>query len=374
MSRRLRPWGVATALVAGFGFAAMSLTAQDTAPPATPQERLVTLTERASADPRPDLFFEMGRLQFELGDPASGFTSLAKAVMLAPQGHHAHTYFLHQLDKSAYKGRIELMENLRQVIPDYPPLMERLGILYVGKGKNAEAEILFKKLLALRPDNAEFHARMAEFLWLNKRSEEAVSHLERVREITGESAYALRRLGTIHRELGNLDASVEMLTSAVELLEAGDDLAALVGLGQTYMAQSKAEDAVEAFQTVVSLDNGSPSYRVLLAHAHAASGQMAGARSSFEQAIRLDKFNIEAQLGLGRVMLDQGDPKAALPHFREASARNDRDPDLHFLVGEVSLKAGDLAGAKREHNKLKQIRSTTLAKKLYALINAHTGG
>lgn len=374
MIRLFRPWGVAAGLMAGAGLLAMSLTAQDTEAPATPQERLATLAQRAQAEPRPDLLFEIGRLQFDAGDPAAAFSALAQAVVLAPQGHHVHSYFLHQLDKSAYKGRVALLESLHKTLPDYPPLLERLAVLYQGQGKNAEAEALFKHWLSLRPDNSGPHARLAEFYRLTKRLKLAVTHLQRVREITGESAYALRRLGVIYRELGELTLSAEALSTAADLVEANDDLAALVELGHTQMAQGQGAEAAIAFETVVALDPGSPAYRLWLAQAQVVAGQSKAAQASFEATIRLDRVNLGAQLGLGKLLLSMGQPKAALAHLREASARNDRDPDMHFLVGDVALQAGDLATAEREYAKLKQIRSTTLAKKLKALIATHKGG
>ncbi len=372
MRHAKRSWAVAAAVVMAAGVGAMSLTAQDAEAPATPQQRLATLTERAASDPRPDLFFEIGRLQFELGDPGAGFVSLAKAVKLAPQGHHVHTYFLHQLDKTAYKSRLALLETLAKIVPDYPPLMERLGRLYQGKGKDDKAEALFKRWVSLRPDNAEPHARLAEFYRATGKSKRAIPHFQKVREIMGESSYALRRLGVVLRESGDLDRSAELLSLAIEQVEAGDDLVALVELGRTQMARKRYGEAVAAFTKVVSIDGGSPAYRVLLAHAQVSAGESAAAKASFEAAIKLDKFNLEAQLGLGNLLLDLGDPAGALPHIREASSRNDRDPDLHFLVGEVSLKTGDTAGAEREHQKLKRIGSLTLAQKLKVLIDAHS--
>ncbi|MBI5137341.1 MAG: tetratricopeptide repeat protein [Nitrospirae bacterium] len=370
MRHSARAWGVAAGLVACVGLAALTLTAQDKEAPQDPRARLATLAKRVATDPRPDLFFELGRLHFELGNPAEGFEALARGVKLAPEGHHVQTYFLHQLDKSEYKERVALLEMLHGVHPDYPPLLERLGVLYQGKGRDAEAEALFKKWVALRPDHAEPHARIAEFYRVTARPQEAVAHLEKVRALTGESTYALRRLGVIERELGHLERSAELLTLALDQVETRDDLVALVELGHTRMAQHKPQEATEAYAKVVALDPGSPAHQVFLAQARAAAGKRADAVAAYEQAIALDKFNLEAQLGLGRLLLDMGDAKAALPHVREASSRNDRDPDLHFLVGQVALKAGDMATAEREHDKLKQIRSTTLARELQTLIEA----
>ena len=367
-----RGW-VAALVAVSMAWGGWSLTAQEAETAASPAERVALLAKRAQSDPRPDTYFELGRLQFEQGDPTEGFRALARAVALAPAGHHVQTYFLHLLDKTAYKGRVELLEDLRKILPDYPPLLLRVGQLYMGKGRDQEAETLFKKWLSLRPEQAEAHARIAEFYRVTRRPEQAIAHLEQVREWMGESTYALRRLGVIYRETGKLDKSAEVLEAALDQVEARDDLVALTQLGHTEMERGNHPEAAEAFAKSVQIDPGSPAFQLFLAQAQAAAGQGEPARASFEKAIALDRFNLDAQLGMGNLLRSQGNPKGALPHLREASSRNDRDPDLHFLVGAVALEAGDLEGAQREHAKLKQIGSVTLAKELGALIAGHKG-
>ncbi|MFQ5509191.1 MAG: tetratricopeptide repeat protein [Leptospirillia bacterium] len=407
MTPALFRWRVASAflMVLAFG-GALSLIAQEGETPASPAERIKILKQRAADSPKPDTWFHLGRLQFESGDPAEGFRSVARAISLAPAGHYAQTYFVHQLGKSEFKERVTLLEDLRKILPDYPPLLEQLGWLYLGKNKNAEAEKLLKHWVQIRPDNPEPHTRLAEFYRVSGRLEEAVAEFARVRELSGENSYALRRLGTLYRELGQLDRSAEVLTVAISLradhaaaarrlgesyksrgdaqqagkMEAAatavtrqtDDLRALIELGHTRMAQKRHTDAVDAFRTAAGLDPESPVFQVLLAGAEAGAGNMKAAEASYRKAVALDKFNLEAQLGLGELLLSQGDAKGALPHLREASSRNDRNPDMHFLVGRAALQAGDMKVAEYEYDKLKQIRSTTLAKELGELIKKQT--
>ena len=377
MNRPVR-MGVALAAVGLLVWGGMSIsalvTAQDKAAQVDPKTRLATLAKRAAESPKPDIYFEMGRLQFALGDDANAFRSLAKAVSIAPAGHHSQVYLLHQLDKTRYNTRIELFEALRKILPDYPPLLERLGRLYQGKGEDKKAAALFAKWTGIRPGSEPAHARRAEFARATGQPKLALAEWEKARAISGESDYALRRMGVVHREEGSLERSAELLEAAIDLLEAGDDLVALTELGHTRMAQKRYKDAASAYKKSVALDEESPAYRLHLARAQAAAGDNKGAKASYQKVVALDKFNLEAQLGLGELLIAMGDPKAALPHLKEASSRNDRDPDMHFLVGKTAIAAGDMETATYEHNKLKQIRSVTLAKKLKGLIAAAGGG
>lgn len=377
MGRTLRI-GMALAAVGLMVWGGMSVsalvTAQEKEAPGDPRARLATLEKRAAEAPKPDVYFEMGRIQFQLGDDANAFRSLARAVSIAPAGHYSQIYLLHQLDKTRYNTRIELFEELRKTLPDYPPLLARLGRLYQGKGEDKKAAALFARWTELRPDSEPAHARQAEFARATKQPKLALAEWQKVRDIKGESAYALRRMGVVYREEGDLEKSAEVLETAISLVEQGDDLIALNELGHTRMAQKRYKEAVASYKKSVSLDKGSPAYRIFLARAQALAGDNKGARASYEKAVELDKFNLEAQLGLGELLLAMGDPTAALPHLKEASSRNDRDPDMHFLVGKTAIAAGDMETATYEHNKLKQIRSVTLAKKLGELIAAASGG
>jgi tetratricopeptide (TPR) repeat protein len=397
----VRPGALAWAgLLVGAGAVAWALTAPDGPvaqtgeAPQDPAARIATLERRAQADPRPDLYFELGRLRLEQGDDDAGLRDLARAAKSAPEGHYVHAYLAHQLDKTKYAHRTDLFESLAKIAPDDPVVLERLGRLYQGAGRDKEAEALFTRWVRLRPGNAEPYARLAEFYRATERPKAAIPPLEKVRTIMGESTYALRRLGVLYRETGDLTASADRLTKAIAeaegvrkaatATEAGkkagmktgeqeEDLVALVELGHTRLAQKRPADAVAAYRKAMALDPKNAMHPLHLAAAEQARGDVKAARTAYDQAVTLDPFNLEAQLAFGRLLLAQGDPKGALAHFKEASSRNDRDPDLHFLVGETALQAGDLKTARFEHEKLKQIRSTTLARKLNALLTAHPG-
>jgi tetratricopeptide (TPR) repeat protein len=390
MTRRRLGWGAALAGVCGITWGAWTLTAQQGELPGSPAERIAVLERRVQAEPRPDLYFELGRLKLAQGREDAGLEDLARAVGLAPAGHHVQAYFLHQLDKTRNAGRVDLHARLAKILPDYPPLLERLGRLYQGKGRDGEAEALYRRWVKLRPANAEPYARLAEFQRAAGRPKEAIGNLEKVRTLSGESTYALRRLGVLYRETGDADTSAARLERAIaevkgipaaaaraapSLPKIGpeEDLVAVTELGHTRMAQNRPRDAAAAFAEAVRMDPGSPAFRLFQARALEAAGDLGPARAAYEKAIGLDKFSLDAQLGLGRLLVKQGQPGAALPHLKEASSRNDRDPELHFLVGRTALAAGDLDTARREQAKLEQILSTSLAAKLHELIEAHGG-
>ncbi|HUH01287.1 MAG TPA: protein kinase, partial [Kofleriaceae bacterium] len=67
------------------------------------------------------------------------------------------------------------------------------------------------------------------------------------------------------------------------------------------------------------------------------SGDILGAASQFNKAIKLDAGNVTAIAGLGEIALSQGSYAAAIGHLKRATARNKNNSRLWTLLGEAYL-------------------------------------
>lgn len=73
----------------------------------------------------------------------------------------------------------------------------------------------------------------------------------------------------------------------------------------------------------------------------------ADARAEYEQAIKIFPAHFSAQLCLGRLLWEQGDADAALPHAEAALAADPNSWRAHWLLAEVHLRSdGDAKQAK----------------------------
>ncbi len=73
----------------------------------------------------------------------------------------------------------------------------------------------------------------------------------------------------------------------------------------------------------------------------------AGARTEYEQAIKLFPTHFSAQLALGTMLLEQGDAAAAMPHAEAALAAGPNSWRAHWLLAEIHLQTdGDAKQAK----------------------------
>src|SRR5207244_6405469 len=69
------------------------------------------------------------------------------------------------------------------------------------------------------------------------------------------------------------------------------------------------------------------------------------ARAELEQAVSLDARQADAAYDLGIVLLELGDPSAALTHLRHARALKPR-PDVDFNIVRAEMEAGEGLGGR----------------------------
>jgi tetratricopeptide (TPR) repeat protein len=152
---------------------------------------LVVRDVRGGSGPR---YFETGRRLLESGDPRLGLTYVATALAIAPSNFGIQTYFLAVLDQDRFKDDLQLHESLRLLLPQYPPLMERLAKLYEGTQQQAAAGQVYEEWQSLRPENAEPHAEAGEHYRFAGQDRKAIEAFSQYMDVVEESDYATRRI------------------------------------------------------------------------------------------------------------------------------------------------------------------------------------
>lgn len=159
-------------------------------------------------------YFDAGRALLARGETEMGFKALTVAVVLAPDNVAYQTYLLASLDRNEHNWDVGLHEALHAVAPAYPPLLQRLGKLYDGKARYADAEALYLKWAEMRPDQPEPHARLGEHYFFTGRYDDAIQAWSRHRALMGESDYALRRMAAAHEALGHHNQAARLMAKA----------------------------------------------------------------------------------------------------------------------------------------------------------------
>lgn len=138
----------------------------------------------------------------QAGDAATAARLLAARVAARPDDLTAQTWLTVTLDRLVADGDTAALEGVRQVLPDWPPVIERLAHLYDNAGRHADAAALYQSWIVLRPGNPEPYARLAEHEAARGNLKKAVALFERHRVLVGgESDYAARRVAAVREKM-----------------------------------------------------------------------------------------------------------------------------------------------------------------------------
>jgi predicted Zn-dependent protease len=86
------------------------------------------------------------------------------------------------------------------------------------------------------------------------------------------------------------------------------------------------------------------------------------ARGHAEQAVKIEGDLAESQGLLGRILLKQGNPQAAVRHLKAATAAEPRHPSWHFLLGQAFQRVGESDAAAQEFAEARRLKEQEVAR------------
>ena len=171
------------------------------------------------------------------------------------------------------------------------------GVAHHRAGRFAEAERIYRQVLAQQPDHAE----------------------------------ALNQLGALARRSRRLDAAVELIRRAIQLQP---DLApAHCNLGNALIDKGQFDEAIAACRRAIALRPNYAEAHGILANALRDNGQLDEAIAAFRQAIAVRPDYAEAHNNLGGVLEDKGRRDEAIASYRQAIRFKPDLAEAHYNLG-----------------------------------------
>jgi protein O-GlcNAc transferase len=191
-----------------------------------------------------------------------------------------------------------------------------LGIITIGRGHAAEAQTLFARAVASRPDDPGAHLNHGSALRALKQFEAARDACNRALELAPDFADAFNNRGNTHHDLEDPSKALEDYGRAIQIrpdyAEAHNNRAgALHALGRL-------EEALDSCAIALRLRPDFADAYFNQGNAWSDSGRSAEALASYERALQLDPGHAAAYVGRGTLQRHLSQLEAAIESFTHA--------------------------------------------------------
>ena len=180
-------------------------------------------------------------------------------------------------------------------------------------GQLAEAEAIYRQVLAAQPDSAE----------------------------------ALNLLGTLAAQQGRLAEAAELISRAAKL--ARENVEIYVNLGVVLLIGKRADLAESAFRRALALRPGDAAIHHNLGTALQSLGRLPEAMAELNAAVRSSPNNAGYLSALGSALSDMGRWNDAIEFACRSLAINPESPETHLNLGVLLLRSGQFAQGWNEY-------------------------
>ena len=241
------------------------------------------------------------------------------------------------------------------------------------EGRLAEAEAIYREILAGNPQDAEALNRLGLVLRLGGRTDAAIELIRRAIAISPGNASYHSNLGIALHQAGRVDEAVAELESATRLKP--DSGGGFSNLGYALLDQGRAEEAVGALRRAIVLLPGLAEAHNNLGNALKELGQIDEAIRVYQTAVELKPNLAEAYYNLGDAWWKRGNIDESIGAYRRAIGLNPDSAKAHNNLGVVLKDAGELdesIAAYREAVRIKPDFAAAHSNLVYA-IHFHSG-
>lgn len=246
------------------------------------------------------------------------------------------------LDRDDVRAATNALRRLREAEPEVAAVHNRLGLALELAGDASEAVHSFERAAVLDP---EHHGAFINLGRAHRRAgdlEAASAAFERATRLQPGDADAWLGAGLVALDLHDVDSARESLDRAAEL--APHASAAQAALGDLATLEGRHADAVDAYRTALSRNDGDASTWVKLGNALVRDGGIDEGIRAFGEALRREDL-AAAHNGLGAALARLRDPRAA-EELARAATLDPQDPNPLMNLALLREREGALDEAR----------------------------
>ncbi|MGD9722498.1 MAG: tetratricopeptide repeat protein [Pirellulales bacterium] len=210
-------------------------------------------------------------------------------------------------------------------------------------GRAAEAERLYRQLLAGRPDDPDVLHLLGVLCLQTGRAPQAVELMARALEIRPQHAETANHLGAAYGALERFDDAVAVLRRAAQL--SPQDGSIHYNLGTALRSAGRLADAVTSLRHAVAANPNYAEAHYNLANTLRELKRFEEAEAAYREALRVRPGYLKALVNLGAVLRDQRRYPEAAETLERAVATDPNYASAHLNLGTVLRDSGRFAEA-----------------------------
>jgi superkiller protein 3 len=213
-----------------------------------------------------------------------------------------------------------------------------LGVVYASIGRYDQAQAEYRQVITLEPSHAMARANLAWILQQQQRHGEAISELERLRELTPDDTNVLYQLGLLHKQIGD-PAKARWYWEAVVSVDPRH-VGALLALADAARTDGDAARTLGYALDALAVDPQHPAAQIMAARAHMQLLEYRQAADILEALAQRLPHSGEVRFHLGALAHERGDLEEARVHLAEACRLDDHHADYHNEYATVLYRLG----------------------------------
>lgn len=217
--------------------------------------------------------------------------------------------------------------------PFYPDPWNNLAVTYEKQGKVDRAIETMERALKMHQDYPEFHNNLGSFMLSKQEYDKVEEHCRVALKLRPHYGKAFYNIARAKFEQGKMEESWQLFHDAIYKADF-DTIQGYDGLAQASMKLEKFDDAIMAFEKVLSANPHDPTVLFNLGNAYYCKGNLERAETLYLAMIEINPQDPRGWYNLGELYLKTKDAQSALPFFEKASPLKYELPKVGMRIAE----------------------------------------
>lgn len=216
----------------------------------------------------------------------------------------------------------------------------------LARGKNAQAEIDFRRVIALDPANAGAYANLGVAEMREKRWNEALVSLKRAQALAPNVAGIQLNIGLVYYRQAKYAKAIPAFQAVVTAVPEAVQPRYLLGL--CYFYNRKYNEALDRLTPLWPNESADLGYLYVLSVAADQTGHHSLEAKAATQLLHVGAGSPEMHLLIGKAQLVRGANESALGELKTAARADSSLPYVHFYLGIAYRRLDNFPAAKSE--------------------------